>query len=53
MKIITKRLTDDVKSCSGHIVYVVDDNNKSIEADICELDTLGDVILNFKRKYEI
>jgi len=53
MKIITKQLPQEVESCSGHIVYVVDDNDRAIEADICDLVDLIKVIENFKLKYQI
>ena len=53
MRIITKQLPQEVESCSGHIVYVVDENDRPIEADICDLIDLKEVIENFKLKYEI
>lgn len=53
MRIITKQIPQEVESCKGHIVYVVDDNNNPIEADICELIDLKEVIENFKLKYKI
>jgi hypothetical protein len=53
MRIITKQLPQEVESCSGHIVYVVDETDRPIEADICDLIKLQEVIENFKLKYQI
>ena len=53
MRVITKQLSLEVESCKGHIVYVVDDNENPIEADICDLIDLKEVIDNFKLKYNI
>ena len=53
MRVITKQLSQEVESCKGHIVYVVDDNENPIEADICDLIDLKEVIENFKLKYQI
>ena len=51
MRVITKQLSQEVESCKGHIVYVVDDNENPIEADICDLIDLKEVIENFKLKF--
>lgn len=53
MRIITKQLPQEVESCKGHIVYVVDDNNTAIEATICNLANLKANINKFIFKYKI
>lgn len=46
-------LSQEVKSASGWLVYVLTDTDQSIEAEVCELDTLVKTISKFELKYNI
>ena len=46
-------LSPEVKSIDGWIVYVMDDNDIAVEADVCDLDSLVNVITKFKTKYKL
>ena len=50
MRIIVKQLLREVKSLSGWIVYIVDDNENPIVADVCEKDGLMDMITDFQQR---
>jgi hypothetical protein len=53
MKILVKLLSPEVKTLSGWIVYVMDDNDNPIEAEVCELESLVETVRGFESKYEI
>jgi hypothetical protein len=53
MKILVKLLSPEVKTLSGWIVYVMDDNDNALQADVCDLDSLVNVITKFKTKYKL
>lgn len=53
MKILVKLLSPEVKTLSGWIVYVMDDNDKPIEAEVCELESLVETVRGFESKYKI
>ncbi len=53
MKILVKLLSPEVKTLSGWIVYVMDDNDTPIEAEVCELELLVETVRSFESKYEI
>lgn len=53
MKILIKQLPPEVESCSGFIVYVMDDNDNPITAKICDYESLANTLEEFKLKYEI
>ena len=53
MRILVKQLPPEVESCSGFIVYVVDDNDNPITAKICEYELLKDTLDEFRLKYKI
>ena len=46
-------LSQEVKSVNGWIVYVLTETDQSIEAEICELDSLVKTISKFEVKYNI
>lgn len=50
MRILVKQLLQEVKSLSGWIVYIVDDNENPIVADVCEKDGLMDMITDFQQR---
>ena len=50
MRILAKQLLREVKSLSGWIVYIVDDNENPIVADVCEKDGLMDMITDFQQR---
>ena len=50
MRIIVKQLLREVKSLSGWIVYIVDDNENPIVADVCGKDGLIDMIDDFQQR---
>ena len=50
MRIIVKQLLREVKTLSGWIVYIVDDNENPIVADVCEKDGLIDMIDDFQQR---
>lgn len=53
MKILVKMLSQEVKSVSGFIVYVLSETDQSIEAETCDLNTLVQTIEKFTLKYKI
>jgi len=53
MKILVKLLSPEVKTLNGWIVYVMDDNDNPIEAEVCELESLVETVRGFESKYEI
>ena len=53
MKILVKMLSQEVKSIDGWIVYVMDDNDNAVEADVCDLNSLVSVITKFETKYKL
>jgi|TARA_R100000951_G_scaffold115310_1_gene123002 hypothetical protein len=53
MKILVKQLPQEVTTIKGHIVYVMNDDGRPIEADVCDLIDLKEVIENFKLKYDL
>jgi hypothetical protein len=53
MKIWVKQLQPELTSLSGWLVYVLSNTEQSIEAEVCELIDLNEVIVNFKLKYNI
>ena len=52
MKILVKQISPEVKSVSGWLVYVMD-NDRPIEAKICELDDLVYTIRIFESVFNI
>ena len=50
MKILAKQLSPEVKSLRGWIVYIIDDNENPIVADVCEKDGLMDMITDFQQR---
>lgn len=50
MKILAKQLSPEVKSLRGWIVYIIDDNENPIVADVCEKDGLINMIDDFQQR---
>jgi hypothetical protein len=50
MKILVKQLSPEVKSLRGWIVYIIDDNENPIVADVCGKDGLIDMIDDFQQR---
>jgi hypothetical protein len=50
MRILAKQLSPEVKTLNGWIVYIVDDNENPIVADVCEKDGLIDMITDFQQR---
>ena len=53
MRILAKQLKPEVKTISGWIVYIVDENENPIVADVCEKDGLMDMITDFQRRMSL
>lgn len=53
LNIIAKQLKPEVTTISGWIVYVMNENDRPIEAKVCNLVDLGCIIDDFKTKYKI
>ena len=52
MRILAKQLSAEVKTLSGWIVYLVDENENSLEAEVCSLDELTLVITQLQKKID-
>ena len=50
VRILAKQLSPEVKTLSGWIVYVVDENENPLEAEICSLEELTDLIKKLQKK---
>ena len=50
MKILAKQLAAEVKTLSGWIVYIVDENENPLEAEVCSLEELTEVINQLQKK---
>jgi hypothetical protein len=50
MRILAKQLLREVKTLSGWIVYIVDDNENPIVAEVCNSDELMDLISDFQER---
>jgi len=53
MRVIAKQISKNVKTVNGWIVYVMDNTDRPIEADICDFIDLKEVIEIFKLKYNL
>lgn len=53
MKILVKQLSPEVKTLSGWLVYVIDETERPIEAEVCELDDLISTVKVFESKYNL
>ncbi len=52
MRILAKQLAREVKTLSGWIVYIVDENENPLEAEVCSLDELTVVINQLQKKID-
>jgi len=53
MRILVKQLSPEVKTLSGWLVYVIDEAERPIEAEVCELDDLVETVKVFESKYNL
>lgn len=50
---MAKQLKPAVTSISGWIVYVMNEDDRPIVAEVCNFDDLHKIISDFKTKYKI
>jgi len=53
MRIVAKEIPVEVKSTAGFIVYLLDENENPLTAEITELDGLEKTIKELKEKHNI
>ena len=53
LSIVIKQLKPAVTSISGWIVYVMNEDDRPVEAKICNLIDLHIIISDFRTKYKI